>query len=135
MGYRAMAQKRVSQRTVPFRYASATLHGAKRHLPKTRGGRMRTETIDLNFLGTEHVIASFLLLGDGSAALVETGPTTCLDSLTGGLKEHGVASEDVDQVFLTHIHLDHAGASGHLAELLPNATFYVHEVGRPHLVD
>jgi glyoxylase-like metal-dependent hydrolase (beta-lactamase superfamily II) len=96
---------------------------------------MRTETIDLNFLGTEHVIASFLLLGDGSAALVETGPTTCLDSLTGGLKEHGVSPEAVRQVFLTHIHLDHAGASGHLAKLLPNATFYVHEVGRPHLVD
>ena len=41
----------------------------------------------------------------------------------------------MQQVFLTHIHLDHAGASGHLAELLPNATFYVHEVGYPHMVD
>jgi glyoxylase-like metal-dependent hydrolase (beta-lactamase superfamily II) len=41
----------------------------------------------------------------------------------------------VRQVFLTHIHLDHAGASGHLSELLPNATFHVHEVGYPHLVD
>ena len=33
------------------------------------------------------------------------------------------------------IHLDHSGASGNLAELLPNATFYVHEIGHPHLVD
>ena len=96
---------------------------------------MRTEIIDLNFLNKEHVIASFLLMGDTSAAIVETGPTTCLESLTSGLKEHGVSHEDVHQVFLTHIHLDHAGASGHLAELLPNATFYVHEVGYPHLVD
>ena len=96
---------------------------------------MRIEIVDLNFLGAEEIIASFLLLGEDSAAIVETGPTTCLDSLTGGLKEHGVAFEDVEQVFLTHIHLDHAGASGHVAELLPNATFYVHEVGRPHLVD
>ena len=96
---------------------------------------MRIETIDLNFLGAEEIIASFLLLGDDSAAVVETGPTTCFESLTSGLKGHGVAFEDVDQVFLTHIHLDHAGASGHVAELLPNATFYVHEVGRPHLVD
>ena len=96
---------------------------------------MRIEIVDLNFLGAEEIIASFLLLGEGSAAIVETGPTTCLDSLAGGLKEHGVAFEDVEQVFLTHIHLDHAGASGHLAELLPNAAFYVHEVGRPHLVD
>ncbi|MDF2703193.1 MAG: beta-lactamase-like protein [Rubrobacteraceae bacterium] len=96
---------------------------------------MRIETIDLNFLGAEEIIASFLLLGDGSAAIVETGPATCLDSLGDGLGEHGVSAEDVHQVFLTHIHLDHAGASGHLAELLPNATFYVHEVGVPHLVD
>ena len=47
---------------------------------------MNIETIDLNFLGTEHVIASFLLIGDDSAAIVETGPTTCLDELMGGLK-------------------------------------------------
>lgn len=96
---------------------------------------MKTETMDLNFLGTEKVIASFLLAGDGSAAIVETGPTTCLESLADGLKSHGVSPEDVRQVFLTHIHLDHAGASGHVAELLPNATFYVHEVGYPHLAD
>jgi glyoxylase-like metal-dependent hydrolase (beta-lactamase superfamily II) len=98
---------------------------------------MRIETIDLDFLNTEQVIASFLLLGDSGnpAAIVETGPTTCLDRLTSGLEEHGVSHEDVRQVFLTHIHLDHAGASGHLAELLPNATFYVHEIGYPHLVD
>ncbi|MBA2691180.1 MAG: MBL fold metallo-hydrolase [Rubrobacter sp.] len=96
---------------------------------------MRIETIDLNFLGSEEVIASFLLLGDGSAALVETGPTTCLESLRKGLEKHGVGGADVSEVFLTHIHLDHAGASGHLAEILPNATFYVHEVGYPHMAD
>jgi len=98
---------------------------------------MKIETIDLNFLGSEHVIASFLLMdeGGGSAAIVETGPTTCLDRLMRGLDDHGVSPEDVHGVFLTHIHLDHAGASGHLAELLPNAIFHVHEIGHPHLVD
>jgi glyoxylase-like metal-dependent hydrolase (beta-lactamase superfamily II) len=96
---------------------------------------LKIETIDLDFMDTKQVIASFLLLGDDGAALVETGPTTCLDRLSAGLNDHGVSYEDVWQVFLTHIHLDHAGASGHLSELLPNATFYVHEVGYPHLVD
>jgi hypothetical protein len=96
---------------------------------------MRIETIDLNFLNTEHIIASFLLLGERDAAIVETGPTSCLEHLKRGLEDHGVSQENVRHVFLTHIHLDHAGASGHLAELLPNATFYVHEVGYPHLVD
>lgn len=96
---------------------------------------MKIETIDLGFMGTEGIIASFLLMGEGSAAIVETGPTTCLDNLMRGLEVRGVAPEDVQQVFLTHIHLDHSGASGHLAERLPNAVFYVHEVGYPHLVD
>jgi glyoxylase-like metal-dependent hydrolase (beta-lactamase superfamily II) len=97
---------------------------------------MKIETIDLDFMDTKQVIASFLLLGDdGTAAIIETGPTTCLDRLSAGLKQHGVSHEDVRHVFLTHIHLDHAGASGHVSELLPNATFYVHEVGYPHLVD
>src|ERR687889_120636 len=98
---------------------------------------MKIEIIDLDFMNRGQVIASFLLLADdgSSAAIVEAGPTTCLERLKAGLNDHGVSHEDVRQVFLTHIHLDHAGASGHLSELLPNATFYVHEVGYPHLVD
>ena len=52
---------------------------------------MKIETVDLNFLGTERVIASFLLIGDGSAAVIETGPTTCLEHLKAGLKTNGVS--------------------------------------------
>ena len=98
---------------------------------------MKIETIDLDFMDTGQVVAAFLLLGEdgASAALVETGPTSCLERLTAGMEGHGVSHEDVRQVYLTHVHLDHAGASGHLSEILPNATFYVHEVGYPHLAD
>ena len=96
---------------------------------------MQIEIMDLGFMGTEGIIASFLLVGEGSAAVVETGPTTCIENFMQGLRDNGVAPEDVEQVFVTHIHLDHSGASGNLVEKLPNATFYVHEVGYPHLVD
>ena len=85
---------------------------------------MKTEPIDLDFMGAGEVTASFLLLGGSSAALVETGPSTSLESLVRGLRERGVSPQDVQQVFLTHIHLDHAGASGHLAGLLPNARYF-----------
>src|SRR5919112_5410821 len=96
---------------------------------------MKIETIDLGFMGTEGIIASFLLTGEGSATVIETGPTTCVENFMQGLKDNGVYPEDVQQVFVTHIHLDHSGASGHLAERLPNALFYVHEVGYQHLAD
>ena len=96
---------------------------------------MQIEIMDLGFMGTEGIIASFLLVGEGSAAVVETGPTTCIENFMQGLRDNGVAPEDVEQVFVTHIHLDHSGASGNLVEKLPNATFYVHKVGYPHLVD
>ena len=58
---------------------------------------MKIEIIDLDFMNTRQIIASFLLLGDdgASAALVETGPTNCLDRLTAGLKDHGVSHEGV----------------------------------------
>src|ERR671916_749347 len=96
---------------------------------------MKIEIMDLGFMETEEIIASFLLTGEGSAAIVETGPTTCIENFMQGLKDRGVAPEDVEKVFLTHVHLDHAGASGDLVERLPNAVFYVHEVGYPHMVD
>jgi len=96
---------------------------------------MEIEIIDLEFMGTEEIIASFLLTGGNSAAMVETGPSTCIENLLRGLEDNGVAPEDVEKVLLTHIHLDHSGASGVLADRLPNATFYVHEAGYQHLVD
>ena len=96
---------------------------------------MKIETMDLGFMDTEEIIASFLLTGEGSTAIIETGPTTCIENLMRGLEDRGVGPEEVEKVFLTHVHLDHAGASGNLTELLPNATFYVHEIGYPHLVD
>ncbi|MDQ3942256.1 MAG: MBL fold metallo-hydrolase, partial [Actinomycetota bacterium] len=78
---------------------------------------MKIEIVDLDFMNTGQVIASFPLLGeDGtSAALVETGPTNCPDRLTASLKDRGVSYGDERQVYLTHIHLDHSGASGHLS--------------------
>jgi glyoxylase-like metal-dependent hydrolase (beta-lactamase superfamily II) len=66
---------------------------------------------------------------------VETGPTTCREFLLRGLAAAGVEPAEVRRVFVTHIHLDHAGGVGALVDDLPNATFYAHELGVPHLVD
>ena len=90
---------------------------------------------DLQFLGEPGIIATLLLHGPGGVAIVDPGPTTCLPRLEAALAQRGFGFPDVKAVLLTHIHLDHAAASGVLLDLAPEARLYVHERGAPHLVD
>src|SRR4030095_10395020 len=90
---------------------------------------------DLNFLGTPDVIATGLLTGADGVALIDPGPSTTISTLKSALTARGASLADVRAILLTHIHLDHAGATGSLIPECPGATVYVHEVGAPHLVD
>lgn len=90
---------------------------------------------DLMFLGQPRVIAAAVLQNAGGAALVDPGPSTCLDTLRSSLREQGIAPADLRTILLTHIHLDHAGATGTLVRENPDIRVVVHERGAPHLVD
>ena len=90
---------------------------------------------DLMFLGHPRVIATAVLQGPAGVALVDPGPSTCLDTLCRMLTEQGIAIGDVRAVLLTHIHLDHAGATGRLVRDNPDIQVYVHERGAPHMAD
>ena len=79
------------------------------------------------------VIASFVLETKEGPVLFETGPESRFSVLLDGLNALGYAAPDVKHVFVTHIHLDHAGAAWRMAER--GATIYVHPKGAPHLVD
>ncbi len=79
------------------------------------------------------VIASFLLETSQGPVLFETGPEARFSVLLDGLNSLGYAASDIKHVFVTHIHLDHAGAAWRFAEL--GSTIYVHPKGAPHLVD
>jgi len=94
---------------------------------------VQIETIDLQYRGVSRVIASYLIVGPEGPVLVETGPGSTLETLLAGLNDHGVAPADIRHVFVTHIHLDHAGAAGWWAG--QGATVYVHPFGAPHLID
>ena len=72
-------------------------------------------TLDLNFQGIPQVIASYLIKHDHGAVLIESGPGSTLEALKAALKPYDLTVDDITDVFLTHIHLDHAGASGWLA--------------------
>lgn len=91
------------------------------------------KVLDLQFQGVEKVIASFLLQSREGPVLIETGPESTYARLEAALKQEGVHPKEVRHVFVTHIHLDHAGAAWRFAEL--GATVYVHPRGAPHLVD
>jgi len=90
--------------------------------------------IDLVHLGLEGAICCYLLDGE-EPTIVDPGPATTLDRLVSELGARGVGPSDLCHVLLTHVHLDHAGAAGHLVERFPRAVVHVHEDGAPHMVD
>jgi glyoxylase-like metal-dependent hydrolase (beta-lactamase superfamily II) len=82
--------------------------------------------VDVRHLGRERVICCWQV-GD---VLIDPGPTSCLETLLEALD--GATPR---ALLLTHIHLDHAGASGSLARIFPGLEVYVHERGARHMVD
>ena len=88
--------------------------------------------IDTKMHGRNGITGTFLIRGD-QTALVETGPKSSVENVLAGLQTEGIDS--LDWIVVTHIHLDHAGAAGTLAQHFPDATVAVHGVGAPHLVD
>jgi glyoxylase-like metal-dependent hydrolase (beta-lactamase superfamily II) len=82
--------------------------------------------IDLLHLGRERVIGCWQV-GD---VLIDPGPSSCLPTLIEALGD-----ERPRALLLTHIHLDHAGASGSLVRRWPELEVYVHERGAPHMLD
>ncbi|MCI4324538.1 MAG: MBL fold metallo-hydrolase [Thermoplasmata archaeon] len=91
--------------------------------------------VDVGFRENEGLIASFLLPGPDGWTIIETGPTSCLERLVAGVLRAGVDPREVVRIFVTHIHLDHAGALGAAAEKFPEAELFAHRAGVGHLVD
>ncbi len=91
--------------------------------------------VDLLFLGWPHAVATVVVSGGRTLALIDPGPTTCLETLEAGLQAQGLRLSDVTHLLLTHIHLDHAGATGTLVRQLPHIQVVVHERGAPHMAD
>jgi glyoxylase-like metal-dependent hydrolase (beta-lactamase superfamily II) len=81
--------------------------------------------IDTRHLGRKRVIAAHAVRG----LIVDPGPESALGNWIGELREAPQA------VLLTHIHLDHAGATGTLVRRFPGLRVYVSAVGAPHVID
>jgi glyoxylase-like metal-dependent hydrolase (beta-lactamase superfamily II) len=96
---------------------------------------VRAGPLDLHHQDSERVIGVYLLQTEDGLALFDCGPSSCLGALRSRLEEQGVALTDVRHLLLSHIHLDHAGASGVLVREHPALQVHVSEIGAPHLVD
>src|ERR1700728_755885 len=90
--------------------------------------------IDPPLGGWARMTAGYLIEGP-APVLVETGSQTSVPALLAALDEHGVEPDSLAGVAVTHIHLDHAGGVGDVAQAFPKATIYVHEKGARHLID
>jgi glyoxylase-like metal-dependent hydrolase (beta-lactamase superfamily II) len=82
--------------------------------------------IDVKHLGRERVIGCWQV----EDVLIDPGPGSCLPTLLEALGDGRPRA-----LLLTHIHLDHAGASGSLVERWPDLEVYVHERGAPHMLE
>jgi glyoxylase-like metal-dependent hydrolase (beta-lactamase superfamily II) len=94
----------------------------------------RMRTIDVEYRGSRRYIACCLLEGE-DPVIVDPGPAVSLATLEAGLADAGLTLDDLAGILLTHIHLDHAGATGTIVARNPRVRVYVHERGARHMID
>lgn len=92
---------------------------------------MKIHILDHHFRDTKEAIGSYLIETSEGPILIESGPYSTYPQLAVAIQEVGYQPQDIQHVFLTHIHFDHAGAAWQFAAL--GAKIYVHEIGVPHL--
>lgn len=94
-----------------------------------------TTTLDLHWTGRPRSVAAAVLEAGGRHAIIDPGPASTLETLRAELRSHGLSVADLESIFLTHIHLDHAGATGSLVRENPRLRVYVHQRGAFHMAD
>jgi glyoxylase-like metal-dependent hydrolase (beta-lactamase superfamily II) len=90
--------------------------------------------VDTGMYGTEKYGAVYIFDTE-RPTMLDTGIGTNHDLLLDALDEVGIDREDLELLVPTHVHLDHAGGAGFLAEACPNAEVLIHERGARHLID
>lgn len=91
-------------------------------------------TVDTKFLGHDRHTAVYVVDAE-KTAIVDTGASPNVEQVLKSLDELGKHPTDIDYIFPSHLHLDHAGGTGYLAEECVNATVVAHEFAVPYLTD
>src|SRR5215469_15427245 len=90
--------------------------------------------IDTRMAGHDKITAGYLIRSE-RPCLVETGTAPSAPVVRDALARLGIGPGDLATVVVTHIHLDHAGGTGDIAAMYPQAEIVVHEKGARHLAD
>ena len=95
----------------------------------------RAFMIDTVGMGNSSTVAVYVVKGGRRTAVIDCGYASTYGNVMQGLRELGIEPSRVDYLIPTHLHLDHAGAAGHLLRYMPRARVIAHERAVPHLVD
>jgi len=95
----------------------------------------RAFIIDTVGLGNSNAVAVYVVKGGRRTAVIDCGYASSYGNVMQGLRQLGIEPSRVDYLIPTHVHLDHAGAAGHLLRYMPRARVIAHERAVPHLVD
>ena len=96
------------------------------------GGAFMIDTVGM---GNSNTVAVYVVKGGRRTAVIDCGYASTYGNVMQGLRELGIEPSRVDYLIPTHLHLDHAGAAGHLLRYMPRARVIAHEKAVPHLVD
>ena len=102
--------------------------------PVTAGDVPGVHVIDTGMFDVPEMGAVYVVDAE-RPAVVDTGIGTNHERVLDGMRAVGIDPVDLGAIALTHVHLDHAGGAGFLAEACPDAEVYVHPIGAPHVVD
>jgi len=90
--------------------------------------------VDTEMFGVEEYTAAFVIDAE-KPVVVDTGLESDAGNVLDAVDDIGIAPEEVEYIVVTHVHLDHAGGVGVVAEAFPNATVVAHERGVEYLTD
>lgn len=90
--------------------------------------------VDIGHFGEPGLGGAYIFVGE-EVALFDAGTSLAKDRILWALDLLGIAPSRVRWIFLTHVHLDHAGGAGVLVPEFPAVRVVVHTRGANHLVD
>lgn len=87
--------------------------------------------INLELYGSD--VISVYLFDDEEPTLIDTGAAATTDDLLYGLRKCGVYPSEIENIVLSHIHVDHSGGAYQIAKKNKDIDIYIHEMTALHL--